>query len=74
MRINCTAGRSKPAVNLTWYVNGEPAEPQKLRKFETIVSGREGLETSVLGLQFRVEQHHFRNGDMKLKVSGIAET
>ncbi|XP_017860171.1 PREDICTED: uncharacterized protein LOC108611861 isoform X1 [Drosophila arizonae] len=67
VRINCTAGRSKPAVNLTWYVNGEPAEPQKLRKFETIVSGREGLETSVLGLQFRVEQHHFRNGDMKLK-------
>ncbi|XP_032592101.1 uncharacterized protein LOC6562657 isoform X2 [Drosophila grimshawi] len=67
VRINCTAGRSKPAVNLSWFVNGEPADPQKLRKFETIVSGREGLETSVLGLQFRVEQQHFRNGDMKLK-------
>ncbi|XP_023031231.1 uncharacterized protein LOC6641605 [Drosophila willistoni] len=67
VRINCTAGRSKPAVNLSWFVNGDAAEPQKLRKYETIVSGREGLETSVLGLQFRVEQHHFRNGDMKLK-------
>lgn len=69
VRINCTAGRSKPAVNLSWFINSEPAEPQKLRKYDTIVSGREGLETSVLGLQFRVEQQHFRNGDMKLKVS-----
>ncbi|XP_037927259.1 uncharacterized protein LOC119661829 isoform X2 [Teleopsis dalmanni] len=67
VRINCTAGRSKPAVQLSWFVNGEPAEPNTLRKYDTMVSGREGLETSILGLQFRVEQHHFRNGDMKLK-------
>ncbi|SPP82111.1 uncharacterized protein LOC117584167 isoform X2 [Drosophila guanche] len=67
VRINCTAGRSKPAVDLSWFVNGEAAEPQKLRKYDTIVSGRDHLETSVLGLQFRVEQKHFRNGDMKLK-------
>ncbi|KAM7354092.1 uncharacterized protein ACRADG_005909 isoform 2-T2 [Cochliomyia hominivorax] len=67
VRINCTAGRSKPAVQLSWFVNGEAAEPHTLRKYDTIISGREGLETSVLGLQFRVEQHHFRNGDMKLK-------
>ncbi|KAH8269734.1 hypothetical protein KR018_008258, partial [Drosophila ironensis] len=67
VRINCTAGRSKPAVNLSWFVNGEAVEPQKLRKYDTIVSGRDGLETSVLGLQFRVDQNHFRHGDMKLK-------
>ncbi|KAI8043358.1 hypothetical protein M5D96_004687, partial [Drosophila gunungcola] len=67
VKVNCTAGRSKPAVNLSWQVNGEPADLQKLRKYNTIVSGRDGLETSVLGLQFRVEQKHFRNGDMKLK-------
>ncbi|KAI8125990.1 hypothetical protein CVS40_4074 [Lucilia cuprina] len=67
VRINCTAGRSKPAVQLSWFVNGDAAEPHTLRKYDTIISGREGLETSVLGLQFRVEQHHFRNGDMKLK-------
>ncbi|XP_043065344.1 uncharacterized protein LOC122320864 isoform X1 [Drosophila ficusphila] len=67
VRVNCTAGRSKPAVKLSWQVNGEPVDLQKLRKYDNIVSGREGLETSVLGLQFRVEQKHFRNGDMKLK-------
>ncbi|XP_033164889.1 uncharacterized protein LOC117144032 isoform X1 [Drosophila mauritiana] len=67
VRVNCTAGRSKPAVKLSWQVNGEPVEQQKLRKYDTIVSGRDGLETSVLGLQFRVEQKHFRKGNMKLK-------
>ncbi|XP_039482797.1 uncharacterized protein LOC120446081 isoform X1 [Drosophila santomea] len=67
VRVNCTAGRSKPAVKLSWQVNGEPVELQKLRKYDTIVSGRDGLETSVLGLQFRVEQKHFRKGNMKLK-------
>jgi len=69
VRVNCTAGSSKPAIKLSWQVNGEPVEQQKLRKYDNIVSGREGLEKSVLGLYFRVEQHHFRNGDMKLKVS-----
>lgn len=29
--------------------------------------GREGLETTTLGLEFRVEAHHFRRGDLKLK-------
>nr|XP_016945918.1 uncharacterized protein LOC108021623 isoform X1 [Drosophila suzukii] len=67
VRVNCTAGSSKPAIKLSWQVNGEPVEQQKLRKYDNIVSGREGLEKSVLGLYFRVEQHHFRNGDMKLK-------
>ena len=27
-----------------------------------------GLETTTLGLEFRVRQRHFRHGDMKLKV------
>lgn len=69
VRINCTAGRSKPAVQLAWFINGEPAEPYQLRKYDPVLWGRDGLETSILGLQFRVDQHHFRNGDMKLKVS-----
>ncbi|XP_055386210.1 uncharacterized protein LOC129615151 [Condylostylus longicornis] len=67
VRVNCTSGRSKPATTLNWFINGENAESQMLRPYETTITGREGLETSTLGLQFRVEQHHFRNGDMKLK-------
>ncbi|KAL5280669.1 hypothetical protein ACFFRR_004592 [Megaselia abdita] len=65
--LNCTSGRSKPAVELDWYINGEEAKVGTLRKYNVILSGREGLETSTLGLTFRVDHNHFRHGDMKLK-------
>lgn len=66
--VNCTSGRSKPATRLNWFINGEPAEPDSLREHDSIITGREGLETSTLGLEFKVETKHFRRGDMKLKV------
>lgn len=69
VQVNCTAGLSKPATHLNWFINGEPAEQAILKQFETIVMGHEGLEKSTLGLEFRVKAKHFRKGDMKLKVS-----
>ena len=69
MDVNCTSGRSKPAAQLVWHINGELPHPDYLRHYETLVTGREGLETSTLGLRFRVKHKHFRRGDMKLKVS-----
>lgn len=33
----------------------------------TIITGREGLETSILSLEFPVRQKYFKRGDMKLK-------
>lgn len=24
VRLNCTSGRSKPAAQLSWFINGEP--------------------------------------------------
>ncbi|XP_055588713.1 uncharacterized protein LOC129741037 [Uranotaenia lowii] len=67
VRVNCTSGRSKPAAGLTWFINGEVADPAFLRRYDTVITGREGLETTILGLQFRVRMKHFRHGDMKLK-------
>lgn len=69
VRVNCTSGRSKPAASLTWFINGEVADPSYLRRYETVITGREGLETTILGLEFRVKYRHFKRGDMKLKVS-----
>ena len=43
------------------------ADTAFLRGPHTVYSGREGLETSILGLEFRVKPKHFRRGDMKLK-------
>ncbi|XP_045479309.1 uncharacterized protein LOC123684186 [Harmonia axyridis] len=67
VRVNCTAGRSKPAAVLNWFINGEPANASFLRGPDIIVTGREGLETSILGLEFTVRHKHFKKGDMKLK-------
>lgn len=69
VNVNCTSGRSKPAVKLTWFINGVPANQDYLKHFKTPKTGREGLEQTTLGLRFRVQQHHFKNGDMKLKVN-----
>lgn len=70
--VNCTSGRSKPATHLQWFINGEMVEnsvEQNLKHYDTLITGREGLETSILGLKFKVRANHFRKGDMKLKVS-----
>lgn len=67
--VNCTSGRSKPATHLTWFINGEPADPRFVRNYDTVITGREGLETTIMGLNFEVKPKFFLNGDMKLKVS-----
>ncbi|CAO1350406.1 unnamed protein product [Diamesa hyperborea] len=67
VRLNCTSARSKPAAHLTWFINGDPADSSLIRHYDTLVTGREGLETTVLGLEFRVRQRHYKKGDMKLK-------
>lgn len=30
LKTNCTSKDSYPAANLTWYVNGQPADPQNV--------------------------------------------
>ncbi|XP_067009661.1 uncharacterized protein [Anabrus simplex] len=67
VRINCTSGRSKPAAQLMWFINGEQADPTFLRGPYVTVEGHNGMETTVLGLEFRVRPRHFKRGDMKLK-------
>ncbi|XP_014272030.1 uncharacterized protein [Halyomorpha halys] len=65
--IRCVSGLSKPAAQLMWFVNGEPANSSVLRGPHISYIGREGLEETQLGLEFRVERRHFRLGDLKLK-------
>ncbi|XP_017468975.1 PREDICTED: uncharacterized protein LOC108360977 [Rhagoletis zephyria] len=67
VRLNCTSAPSKPACHLNWLINGEPASRSYLRPYDTITFGREALEVSRLGLEFRVKSNHFIAGDLKLK-------
>ncbi|XP_065093323.1 uncharacterized protein LOC135713993 [Ochlerotatus camptorhynchus] len=74
VRVNCTSGRSKPVVQLSWYINSDQADQSLIRKYEPIISGPDKLETSILGLEFRVKPKHFKRGDMKLKCLATIST
>ncbi|KAK2588488.1 hypothetical protein KPH14_004471 [Odynerus spinipes] len=67
VRFNCTSAKSKPAAMLSWFINGEPVDAQYLRGPHITEVDREGLETAVLGLEFRLRTKHFKRGDMKIK-------
>ncbi|XP_045768512.1 uncharacterized protein LOC123869571 [Maniola jurtina] len=66
VQVNCTSGRSRPATRLTWYINGEPAPSGAVLPPEHFQHD-DGLETTTLGLDFKVKSKHFRKGDLKLK-------
>ncbi|XP_034195108.1 uncharacterized protein LOC117611268 [Osmia lignaria lignaria] len=67
VRMNCTSAPSKPAALLTWFINGDPADSQYLKGPHITAVDEKGLETAVLGLEFRVTKQHFKRGNMKLK-------
>lgn len=68
VRVNCTSGGySRPPTKLTWFINGEAANPGYLQEYEPIVNSR-GLVLTRLGLEFTARPRHFQKGDLKLKV------
>lgn len=74
VRMNCTSSKSKPAANLKWMINGEPADPKFVIPQKKITADSEGLETTILGLEFVVRHKHFKRGDMKLKCVASIES
>ncbi|XP_071562677.1 uncharacterized protein [Temnothorax nylanderi] len=66
VRFNCTSAKSKPHATLSWFINGDPVEQQFL-KLHPVVVDRNDLETSTLGLEFRLRSKHFKKGDLKIK-------
>jgi hypothetical protein len=74
VKINCTSHKSKPAAKLRWYINGEQADPQVVKHYK-VRKEADGLETSTLGLRFKVREKHFRSsGDLKLKCTATIAT
>lgn len=65
--INCTSGFSRPPVKLFWMINGDSVDPEYLIPYPPLT--QDELESTILGLNFKVKAKHFKKGDMKLKVS-----
>jgi len=69
INLNCTSLKSKPAANLTFFINNRNASEMKRgRNFElrqSLIVNEERdykSESSILELNFRVKKHHVRNG------------
>ena len=54
VNVTCISRNSLPAAKLSWYINGEKADPIYLRTYPEQKHSRTGLETSTLGLTFTV--------------------
>lgn len=64
---NCSSDYSKPAANLTWWINEIPVLPNYIRTYDVQKHTQENLESSVLEINFIVTYQHFIKGRLKLK-------
>ncbi|XP_031830617.1 uncharacterized protein LOC116426166 isoform X2 [Nomia melanderi] len=67
LRLNCTSGRSKPAANLTWYINDRQPLKSHVRTYSPLDTNESEWQISQIGLQFLVTHDHFTAGG-KLKI------
>lgn len=74
VNVTCISRNSLPAAKLSWYINGEKADPIHLRSYPDEENLRTGLQTSRLGLTFKVRHKHFLHGDLKLKCTATIST
>jgi len=76
--VNCTSANSKPAAEIKWLINGEPASREYLVDYPIQNSSYTygALHTAVKGLRFQAQRQHFSpdEGDMKLKCTASIGT
>ncbi|XP_076639522.1 uncharacterized protein LOC143351631 isoform X1 [Colletes latitarsis] len=69
LRLNCTSGRSKPAANLTWYINDRQPLKSYVRTYSPLDTNESEWQISQIGLQFLVTHDHFTVGKLKIRCS-----
>ncbi|KAG5898409.1 hypothetical protein JTB14_030387 [Gonioctena quinquepunctata] len=73
INLNCTSGKSHPASILHWYINEQRIQTKEALIPYPTTHHPKDLVTSSLGLTFRLSNHHFRGGSMRVKcVASIA--
>ncbi|XP_063977237.1 uncharacterized protein LOC135162556 [Diachasmimorpha longicaudata] len=69
LRLNCTSSKSRPAANLTWYVNDRQPLGSHVRMYNPSDTNDADWETARVGLQFLVNHEHFAAGKLKIRCS-----
>ena len=76
VNVTCISRNSLPAAKLSWYINGEKADPIYLRTYPEETNIRTQLQTSTLGLTFKVNTKDKKgpNIDLLNKLSKATKT
>lgn len=64
LQATCTSGGSRPAANLTWFLNGE-----KIKAANIIIFERSKMKVTESTLNYSITTHSFHNGKLRLKCS-----
>ncbi|EAT42841.1 AAEL005649-PA [Aedes aegypti] len=67
LRGNCSSAHSRPAANLTWFINEQPVNPSHIKNHKPFRDRNSDLETSTIGVHFVVSNHHFQHGKLKIR-------
>ncbi|XP_067143376.1 uncharacterized protein [Centruroides vittatus] len=70
VNANCSSAASKPAAVLRWYLNDKQVPDRLLIKYPPS-RFLDGLETTTLGLRFRVDRNRFWEGAMNLRCTSV---
>ncbi|CAL1265151.1 unnamed protein product, partial [Larinioides sclopetarius] len=65
--INCTSAKESTPPILRWFINDREVPRIHLVDYGTIRSQSSTLVSTVLGLRFHVQQHHLRQGELRLR-------
>ncbi|XP_071551219.1 uncharacterized protein [Panulirus ornatus] len=66
--LTCVSALSRPAANLTWFINDKEAPREYIIHINSTGS-EHGLVETRKGLQFVVSREHFHDGEMNLRCS-----
>ncbi|XP_071514169.1 uncharacterized protein [Panulirus ornatus] len=73
INLNCSSPHSQPPASLTFYVNGEQADPAWLVHYRPLEDPATGLETSVLGLRFPLRPRLLHGGFVNVKCTAAID-
>ncbi|CAG9861045.1 unnamed protein product [Phyllotreta striolata] len=65
VKATCSSEKSAPAVNLTWHVNGRPADESLVKHHRKTVEGK--YINSYATLQFGMTEQQYNEGAIKLR-------
>ncbi|GFS43809.1 uncharacterized protein TNIN_486181, partial [Trichonephila inaurata madagascariensis] len=66
LTVRCSSAKSKPAANLSWYVNDVLMDSATIRDTQEVIRHPDQLESSSSSISIPLTSHHLPPGDIRL--------